>query len=140
MNSLVLEDIIGRKLETIKTRSQRKLSITKIWRKEKHKRNFFKGTWNKCAKYGQRASDFWRNGKKRNKNKNNRKPWINRKCSNWGKKFHRAVHCWYKKKDKDDDVDNIFVGGVFYVEIPNSDKEEDPKQCLWDSSASLHIT
>ena len=38
--------------------------MTKIWRIEKHKSKFFKGTYNKCGKYGHRASDFWVNENK----------------------------------------------------------------------------
>ena len=57
----------------------------------------------------------------------------------WGK-GHRATDCWYKKKEKEYDVDNIFLGAVFCGKAPKNDKEEDPIECLGDSSASLHTT
>ena len=36
----------------------------------------------------------------------------NGECNNCVKKGHRAVDCWPKKKDKEDDVENLFVGGT----------------------------
>ena len=57
----------------------------------------------------------------------------------WGK-GHRAADCWYKKKEKENDAENIFLGVVFCGKSPKRDMEEHPNECLGDSSESSHIT
>ena len=102
----------------------------------------FKGKCNKCGKYGHRVSDCWGN-KKDNRNKNNtaRNPSFNGECNNCRKRGHRAVDCWDKKrKEKDNGVNNLFVGDNFCGELQEENNEEDPEEWLCNSGASSLIT
>ena len=84
-----------------------------------------------CGKYVHIVSDCWCNNNRnhnRNNNKTARNPHINRECNNCGKRGHRAVDGWTNKvKDKDDDVDNLFVGDTLCGEVQEENNEEDPK-------------
>ena len=74
-------------------------------------------------------------------NKTARNPRFNGECNNCRKRGHKAVGCWAKQvKEKDGDVDNLFVGATFCGEVQEDNNEEDPKEWLGDSGASSHIT
>ena len=47
------------------------------------------------------------------KRKQEEKKRFNRECHNCGKKGHRAVDFWALKKEKEDDIDNLFLGAIF---------------------------
>ena len=51
-----------------------------------------------------------------------------------------AVDFWSKNKQKEDDVNKLFVGGIFCREVSKIDNKEDPEEWLGDSSVSLHTT
>ena len=89
-------------------------------------------------------SDCWvNNNENNNRNGNNfsRKSRFNRECKNYGKRGHRAVDCSAKEgKEKDNDPKNLFVGATFCGEDQDDKNEEDLKEWLGDSGASLHIT
>ena len=51
-----------------------------------------------------------------------------------------AVDCLAKNKDKEDDVDNLFVDATFCGEVSKSDNKEYIEEWLGDTGASLHIT
>ena len=55
-------------------------------------------------------------------------------------KGHRAVGCWPRKKEKEDDVNNLFVGVTICVEVLESDDKKDIEKWLGDIDASFHIT
>ena len=47
-----------------------------------------------------------------------RNPHLKTECNNSGKRYHRAADCWEKKgKEKDNDVDNLFVGFTLCGEV-----------------------
>ena len=50
------------------------------------------------------------------------------------------VDCWLNNKQKEDDVENLFVGATFCGEVSESDNKEDLIEWLGESIASLHIT
>ena len=61
-------------------------------------------------------------------------------CNNCGRRGYRGNVNWKKKgKQKDDEVDNIFVGATFCVEVQKENHKEDHEEWLGDSRASLHI-
>ena len=61
--------------------------------------------------------------------------------NNCGKRGHRASDCWAKKgKQKDNDVDNLFVEETFCGEFQEENDKEYPEELLGDSGASQHIT
>ena len=66
-----------------------------------------------CGKYSHRASNFQGNEIWVNKNKNKGKHRFNEEFKNRGRNGHMAADCWPEKKDKEDDVDNLFVGAIF---------------------------
>ena len=114
-------------------------------KKGRNKNNkLFKGGCKKCGKFCHRALDCWVNNNKNNninENRTARKPRFNGECKNCGKRVHKAVDCWAKKgKEKDDDVDNLFMGATLCGEVQEDNNEEDPKEWLGDSGASSHIT
>ena len=100
------------------------------WKKKNRK--FFKGECNKCGKYGHRASDCWGNCNKngnRNNNKTAENPLFNGEWNNCGQRGHKAVDFWEKKgKEKDDDVDNLFVEATICGEFQEENNEEEIKE------------
>ena len=57
------------------------------------------------------------------------------------KRGHRVVDCWKNKgKEKDYDVEKLFVEATFCEKVSEDDKEEDPEEWLGDNGASSHIT
>ena len=95
---------------------------------KKNKSNLFKITYNNCVKYGHRSSNLWGN-----ENKNILKPHFNAECHKFGKKCHRAVDCWAKKKKKEDNIDKLFVGTIFCGEVSESSNKEDLDEWLGGS-------
>ena len=105
-------------------KTQREISITKIWRKEKSQEQVLQGNIKQVWQVWTQSVRFLGKWEQKKKIKNNRNFWFNRKCNNCKKKGHRAVDFWYNKKEKEGDVDNIFVGAILCGEVPKSNKEE----------------
>ena len=103
--------------------------------------NLFNSECNKCGNYGQRASDCWGNkNENRNYNKTEINPHFNGECNNCGKGVHRADGFGSNKgKQKDNDVDKLFVREILCVEVQEEKDKEYPEEWLGDSGASLHI-
>ena len=76
---------------------------------------------------------------KETKNNNNRNPRFSGECINCGKKDHRAVNFWSQKNEKEDDVDNLFMGDTLYGEVLESDNKEKIEEWLGERGVSLHI-
>ena len=76
-----------------------------------------------------------------NNNNTERNPHFNGECKNCDKRGHRDADCWEKKvKQKDDDVDNLFLGAKLCGEVQEENDKEDTEEWLCDSGASSHVT
>ena len=121
--TMVLENRTERKINTGKEKSEEKVLELKSgenkWRNKNRK--WFKGKWNKCGRCGHRVSDWWVNNNKNyniNDNKTTRKPCFNEECSKCGKIRQKDAGFGAKKgKEKDDDLENLFVGATLCGEV-----------------------
>ena len=130
---LVFKNRVRRNLEKEKYPEYKVLALTSGERQQNIS-NLFKGVCNNCGKYGHSAENLWVN---RNNNKGKHR--FNREYHNCGTNGHREAACW-KKKDKKDDADNLFVGNIFCGKVSESRNEDNFEQWLGDSGTSSYIT
>ena len=55
-------------------------------------------------------------------------------------KSHRSVRCWSKNKEREDGVDNLFVGEKLCAEVSESNNDKYLEEWSGDNGASLYIT
>ena len=65
---------------------------------------------------------------------------FNRELHNCGNEGHTEVDCWAKKKEKEDDVEDVFAGVILCGEVSEGRDKEDIEEWLGDSVTSSKTT